>query len=73
MYTDDAAKITLKLLEETGIINVGGESQSVYEFVKKENPDIGFNYLSEISDVNMATDCSMNTTRLKEVIDDTII
>ena len=34
---------------------------------------IGFNYLSEISDVNMATDCSMNTTRLKEVIDDTII
>ena len=73
MYTDDAAKITLKLLDETGIINVGGESQSVYEFVKKENPDIGFNYLSEISDVNMATDCSMNTTRLKEVIDDTII
>jgi dTDP-4-dehydrorhamnose reductase len=73
MYTDDAAKITLKLLDETGIINVGGESQSVYEFVKKENPDIGFNYLSEISDVNMATDCSMNTTKLKKVINDTII
>ena len=72
MYTDDAAKITLKLLDETGIINVG-ESQSVYEFVKKENPDIGFNYLSEISDVNMATDCSMNTTKLKKVINDTII
>jgi len=73
MYTDDAAKITLKLLDETGIINVGGEPQFVYEFVKKENPDIGFNYLSEISDVNMATDCSMNTTKLKKVINDTII
>ena len=31
------------------------------------------NYLSEISDVNMATDCSMNTTKLKKVINDTII
>jgi len=73
MWIEDVAKIVPKLLDETGVINVGGKSQSVYEFVKKENPDIGFNYLSDISDVNMATDCSMNTTRLKEILDDTII
>ena len=71
MYIEDAAKITLQLLDESGTINVGGKSQSVYEFVKEGNPDIKPIYLSEISDVNMATDCSMNTTKMKQVIDDT--
>ena len=70
MYIEDAAKVTLRLLEETGIINVGGKSQSVYDFVKEENPNVKPIYLSEISDVNMATDCSMDTTKMKEVIDD---
>ena len=70
MYIEDAAKVTLRLLEETGIINVGGKSQSVYDFVKEENPNVKPIYLSEISDVIMATDCSMDTTKMKEVIDD---
>ena len=71
MYIEDAAKVTLQLLDENGIINVGGKSQSVYEFVKESNPDIKPIYLSEISDVNMATDCSMDTTKMKKIIDDT--
>jgi len=66
MYIEDAAKVTLKLLDETGIINVGGKSQSVYDFVKKENSDIEPIYLKDISDVNMATDCSMDTTKMKK-------
>ena len=70
MYIEDAAKITLRLLEETGIINVGGKSQSVYDFVKEENPNVEPIYLNDISDVNLATDCSMDTTKMKEVIDD---
>tara|TARA_R110002020_G_scaffold103000_1_gene241310 strand:+ start:371 stop:1141 length:771 start_codon:yes stop_codon:yes gene_type:complete len=70
MYIEDAAKVTLKLLDETGIMNVGGKSQSVYDFVKKENSDIEPIYLKDISDVNMATDCSMDTTKMKEVIDE---
>ena len=70
MYIQDAAKITLKLLDQKGIINVGGKSQSVYDFVKEENPNVEPIYLNDISDVNMATDCSMDTTKMKEVIDD---
>ena len=71
MYIEDAAKVTLQLLDESGIINVGGKSQSVYEFVKEDKSDIKPIYLSEISDVNMATDCSMDTTKMKQVISDT--
>ena len=70
MYIEDAAKVTLKLLDETGIVNVGGKSQSVYDFVKKENISIEPIYLKDISDVNMATDCSMDTTKMNEVIDE---
>ena len=73
MYIEDAAKITLKLLDEKGIINVGGKSQSVYDFVKETNPNIEPISLSEISDVNMATDCSMDTKKMKKAIDDTVI
>ena len=67
------AKITFKLLDESGIINVGGESKSVYDFVKGTNPNIEPIKLSEIDDVNMAKDCSINISKLKRIIDDTII
>jgi dTDP-4-dehydrorhamnose reductase len=70
MYIEDAAKVTLKLLDEVGVINVGGKSQSVYEFVKEENVGVEPIYLKDISDVNMATDCSMDTKKMKRVIDE---
>ena len=73
MYIEDAADVTLQLLDETGIINVGGKSQSVYDFVKETNPNIKPITLSEISDVNMATDCSMDTTKMNKVIDDSTV
>ena len=68
MYIEDAAEVTLQLLDETGIINVGGKSQSVYDFVKETNPNIQPITLSEISDVNMATDCTMNTKKIKNIL-----
>lgn len=40
MYHDEFAKILPKLLDHTGILNVGGKIQSVYEFAKKSNKKI---------------------------------
>ena len=37
IYQEDAAKIVLKILNKKGIINVGGPSQSIYNFAKKDN------------------------------------
>ena len=37
IFQEDAAKIIFKLLNKKGIINVGGPSQSVYNFAKKFN------------------------------------
>jgi dTDP-4-dehydrorhamnose reductase len=40
MYHVDLAKVLTKLIKIRGIINIGGPTQSVYNFVKKDNPNI---------------------------------
>ena len=37
MYQEDVAKIIPKIIDKFGIINVGGKSQSVYNFAKSSN------------------------------------
>jgi len=40
IYQDEVAKIIPKIIDEIGIINIGGKTQSVYNFVKASNKDI---------------------------------
>ena len=68
IYVDDGAKIIFQLLDEQGTINVGGKAQSIFDFAKKNNPNVGKIMLNEIRDVNMATDSSMNLDKLKKVL-----
>mgnify|MGYP001175115828 FL=1 len=44
IFQEDAAKIILKLVNKKGIINVGGPSQSVFNFAKKYNKKIKKTY-----------------------------
>ena len=68
LYIDEAASICLKLLDEKGIINVGGPKTTPFDFVKTERPDIEKIYMKDISDVKMARDSSMNLDKLKRVL-----
>ena len=40
VYHDEVAKILFKLINKKGIINVGGQKQSVYKFAQKSNKKI---------------------------------
>ena len=40
IYQEDAAKIILRIFNKKGIINVGGPSQTIYKFAKKNNKKI---------------------------------
>ena len=40
IYQEEAAKLILKILNKKGIINVGGPSQSIYNFAKKKNSKV---------------------------------
>jgi len=68
MYHEEVANILLKLLNKKGIINIGGKSQTIYDFAKKENPKIKKNYLKKIKKVFFPKDSSLNTAKLKNLI-----
>ena len=64
IYHDDVIKIIPKILDKTGVINVGGETQSVYTFAKKLNKDI-----KKISGKKLfPPKPSMNIAKLKKII-----
>ena len=71
IWDDEAADITLKLLDEKGIINVGGEARSVYDFVSKTHKeDIGRISLSDVSNVKMGTNTTMDCSKLERILND---
>ena len=70
MFNDEAAKITLKLLDEVGIINIGGEAQSVYDFAVQEKPDVKKSSVDEVDDVTVNPNCSMNIDKMKRLLDE---
>ena len=49
MYHEDVSQILFKLLNKKGIINVGGKSQYIFDFAKKDNPKVKRIYLKKSS------------------------
>jgi dTDP-4-dehydrorhamnose reductase len=68
MYDYEAAEVVLQLLGEKGTINVGGPSQSVYDFARQKNPKISKLSRKDIGDVLIAPDTSMNTSKMKSIL-----
>ncbi len=64
IFQEDAAKIILKILNKKGIINVGGKSQSIYNFAKKNNRSITKIYSK--GEFPKRTD--MNLGKLKKIL-----
>ncbi len=58
----DVADIILKVKDEVGIINVGGEYQSVYDFVSQHQN------VNKSSGVDVAPSLQLNTKKLKDLI-----
>ena len=68
MYHEEVAKILLKLLHVKGILNVGGKSQSVYNFAKKENPKVKKIFLKKNKKIKMPINSSINIDKLKRIL-----
>ena len=56
------------MINEKGVLNVGGKSQSVYNFAKIENPMIKKIFLKKNKKIKMPIDSSMNITKMKRVL-----
>ena len=68
IFHKDIIKYLFKLINKKGIINVGGEIQSVYNFVKKYNPKIKKISAKKILGQNYPRNPSMNINKLKKII-----
>tara|TARA_B100001029_G_scaffold73845_1_gene60325 strand:+ start:663 stop:1373 length:711 start_codon:yes stop_codon:yes gene_type:complete len=67
IYHDEFLKIFIKLINKKGIVNVGGPTNSVYDFVKKNNKDIRKKYLKNTKSL-MPINSSMNLSKLKKYL-----
>jgi len=68
IFHDEVVKILFRLINKKGIINVGGKSQTVYNFVKAFNPKIKKNYAKRLFGSKYPLNPSMNTKKLKKII-----
>ena len=66
MYHEDLVKILPDIINQKGILNVGGKSQSVYSFVKKNNKNIGKKTAKKRDELPLKQ--TMNLTKLKKIL-----
>jgi len=68
MYQEAVAQILFKLLNKKGVINIGGKSQFIYDFVKKDNKKIKKIFLKKNIDIGVPFDSSINVSKLKKIL-----
>ena len=70
IFHEDLVPKILKVINQKGIINIGGKSQSVYNFVKKHNPKIKKFSAKKILGKNAPLNISMNINKFRKLIND---
>ena len=68
MKKSDAAKLTLKLLNFKGVINIAGKTQSVYDFAKTIKKDIKKAKLNKVNKLLLGKNTSMKTYKLNSLL-----
>ncbi len=70
IFHEDLVKKILKIIDYKGIVNIGGKSQSVYNFAKKYNSKIKKISIKKILGKNAACNVSMNLKLFNKLIND---
>ena len=68
IYHKDVVPILFKLLNQKGIINLGGRSQTIYHFAKKENKNIKKIFLKKNDNIGIPIDSSMSLKKLNSIL-----
>ena len=66
MFHEDLVEILPKIINQTGIINIGGKSQSVFNFAKKYNKLVKKTKLNK--DSKLPLNQTMNLSKLKKYL-----
>ena len=66
MFHEDVVKILPKIIDQKGIINIGGKSQSVYSFAKTYNKKVG--KINSKKNSKLPLKQSMNISKLRKLL-----
>ena len=66
LFHEDLVHMLPKLINKKGIINVGGKSQSVYDFAKKNNPEV--KKIIAPKNSILPLNQTMNISKLKKIL-----
>ena len=70
IFHEDLIPKILKVIDQRGIINIGGKSQSVYNFIKKYNPRIKKYSAKKILGKNAPLNIAMNISKFRKLTND---
>ena len=68
MFQENLAKNLYKLINQKGIINIGGKIQSVYNFAKKYNPQVKKILVSKSQQKYFPLNSTMDVSKFKKII-----
>jgi len=68
IFHSDFIKIFKKIINKKGIINIGGKSQSVFNFAKQYNKKVKKNYLKNKNNLKVPLNSSMSLKKLNKLI-----
>tara|TARA_B100001564_G_scaffold351135_1_gene356556 strand:- start:711 stop:1424 length:714 start_codon:yes stop_codon:yes gene_type:complete len=68
IYHEKIPPILFKLLNKTGIINLGGTAQSIFNFAKSENKLIKKAFLQKKQSIGMPFNSTMSLTKLNKIL-----
>ena len=68
IFHNDLAKILVKILDQKGIVNLGGPTKTVYDFAKKYNPKIKKISNNKALKYKFPLNASMNLSKLNNLI-----
>ena len=66
MFHEDLVKILPKIIDQYGIINIGGKTRSVFNFGKNYNKKL---LKTKCKDKNIPLNQTMNLNKLKKILD----
>ena len=66
MFHEDLAKVFFKLINKKGIINIGGPTQSVFRFARKNNKNIKKKVM-KVRKNSLPVNSTMNIGKFKKI------
>lgn len=69
LFHEEVAKILPKVLNKKGVINIGGKTNTVYNFAKKYNPKVKKSFAKKIFGKQYPVNQDMNVSKINRILE----